>query len=209
MGTNKALIEVDGVPLGRRVAEALLAGGCERVVLIGGGRSESDLLWLSAVPDRWPGEGPLGGIATAVLDVQGERYDHNGDRVPDPPDAVIVVAPCDQPDLQPELIARLVAALADAPSTVIAAAPVTPDGRRHPVPAAWRRAAGHLLLQAFEGGERRADAGFRLGDVVAVPAGTDELRDLDTPIQVAARQLEGDGDRGGNEPAGPDPATSP
>ena len=36
MGTDKAFVEVDGVAMAERVATALVAGGCEPVVLVGG-----------------------------------------------------------------------------------------------------------------------------------------------------------------------------
>ena len=36
MGTDKALVEVDGVPMAERVAGALHAGGCAPVVFVGG-----------------------------------------------------------------------------------------------------------------------------------------------------------------------------
>ncbi|TML12241.1 MAG: hypothetical protein E6G39_12150 [Actinobacteria bacterium] len=66
MGRDKALIEVAGEPLVQRVARALTAAGAERVVVIGGDRRRIEALGLEVVADRFPGEGPLGGVLTAM-----------------------------------------------------------------------------------------------------------------------------------------------
>src|SRR5690606_15766602 len=81
MGRDKALIEVDGIALARRVADALRGGGCGRVVAIGGDGPALAALGLEPVPDGWPGEGPLGGLATALGTARGAE--------------ALVVAPCD------------------------------------------------------------------------------------------------------------------
>ncbi len=62
MGRTKALVEVDGTPMASRVADALSAAGCEPVVLYGGDPIELAPLDRPVLPDRYPGEGPLGGI---------------------------------------------------------------------------------------------------------------------------------------------------
>ena len=36
MGTDKAFIEIDGVPMARRVASALADAGCESIYAVGG-----------------------------------------------------------------------------------------------------------------------------------------------------------------------------
>ena len=64
MGTNKALLEMDGQPLFRRVAEEI-GKICGTVSLVGdpivyGG------LGLPVIPDRFPGLGPLAGIEAAL-----------------------------------------------------------------------------------------------------------------------------------------------
>ena len=67
MGRPKALIEVDGAPMVVRVATALGAAGCTPVRLIGATRCRRTS-GITLVEDRWPGEGPLGGVITALLD---------------------------------------------------------------------------------------------------------------------------------------------
>jgi molybdopterin-guanine dinucleotide biosynthesis protein A len=66
MGRDKALVEVDGLPMASRVAAALTAAGCRSAVAVGGDAAVHARLGLSSVPDRWPGEGPLGAIVTVL-----------------------------------------------------------------------------------------------------------------------------------------------
>ena len=98
--------------------------------------------------------------------------------------AMVVVAACDQPDLDGATVAALVGALADAPAELLAAAVTTPDGRRQPFPSAWRPAAGPLLVAQVEGGARRADAGFAAVGVVDLAVRGPVVADLDTPDDV-------------------------
>jgi molybdenum cofactor guanylyltransferase len=64
MGTNKALLELSGVPLVVRVARLVAAVAGAGIVV---GQPETyTALGLHAIRDDWPGAGPLGGIATAL-----------------------------------------------------------------------------------------------------------------------------------------------
>lgn len=175
MGEPKALLDVDGVAMGRRVADALLAGGAERVALVGGDAGAAAALGLDHGEDRWPGLGPLGGLATALLHAGGTGGVDVG------AEAVVVVAACDQPGLGAGVIGRLIAALGAAGPDVMGARPVTPDGRRHPFPSAWRPAAAPALVALVEGGARRADAAFAAVEVVDVPVDSSEVVDVDRP----------------------------
>ena len=86
MGTDKALLEVDGRALAVIVADALRTSGADRVVAVGGDLDGLSALGLDAVPDLHAGEGPLGGILTA-LDATTED--------------VVVVLACDLPGADP------------------------------------------------------------------------------------------------------------
>lgn len=171
MGRDKALVPVDGVALARRVADALVAGGCTSVLAVGGDGPALAALGLVPVPDRWPGEGPLGGLATALAAV-GE-----GDR--------LVLAPCDLLHPLASLVETLVAALA---------VPPEPEGvgvrageRVQWLPSAWRaspdladRAAGLV-----EGGARRLDAVTEVARGLAVvPVDPSAVADADTPADL-------------------------
>lgn len=64
MGRNKALLELDGVPLVVRVTR-LVAAVVGTAAVIGQPETYT-ALGLRAIRDDWPGAGPLGGIATAL-----------------------------------------------------------------------------------------------------------------------------------------------
>ena len=66
MGRTKALIEIEGVPMASIVAEALAGAGCESVVAIGGEPDELSGLDIAVLPDEYPGQGPLGGVISAL-----------------------------------------------------------------------------------------------------------------------------------------------
>ncbi|MFN8019572.1 MAG: hypothetical protein U0P45_15830 [Acidimicrobiales bacterium] len=128
-------------------------------------------------------------------------------------DLIVVVAARRHPDLGAELVHRMIGALRAAPPAVVAAAPVTPDGRRHPLPSAWRATAGPKLERLVSSGALRpdslpypeevggqapvevrggrADAGFALGEVVDVPATHQDLRDIDTPEDLHGTSTSG------------------
>src|SRR4029078_6965520 len=63
MGTDKAQIRIDGVPMAIRVGGCLLEAGADRILAIGAATTP---LGQVGVPDRWPGEGPVGGVITAL-----------------------------------------------------------------------------------------------------------------------------------------------
>ena len=184
MGQDKALVEIDGVPMARLVADALQNGGAERVVLVGGNPAVAAALWLDAVPDGWVAIGPLGGISSAVK--EGWDTVHRAEPLLPASHVAIVVAACDQPALGASLIASLVGALKAAPPEVVVAVPVTPDGRRQPFPAVWRATAGPMLEQLIASGARRADAGIGADNAVLVDARAEDLRDIDTPADLEA-----------------------
>lgn len=176
MGGPKGGLVVGGVPMAGRVAAALRGAGAREVLAIGGPPALAAEFGARWVPDRWPGWGPLAATATALA----ATAEAHGAA------ATTVVAPCDQPHLDAATVGSLLDALAAAPDDVVVAVAVTPDGRRQPLPAAWRCRAADGLVALVEAGERRADAGLvRLG-VVTVAVGPGPLADVDTPEDLAA-----------------------
>src|SRR5205085_1408893 len=79
-----------------RVADALRAAGADPVVAIGGDEPALRALGLTVVADAHPGEGPLGGIITA-LEALGERAE------------LVAVLACDLVDPDPAAIRDVVA----------------------------------------------------------------------------------------------------
>ncbi len=143
MGRTKALIEIDGRAMGDRVADALRAVGADPVVLVGGDPVELDVLSAPVVPDRFPGEGPVGGVLTAL--------DHLAARTgPDTLDATFVL-PCDLADVTADALWPLLeAAAGDAHSRVWVAA----TDRMEPMCALWSIQARGVVRERFVVGER-------------------------------------------------------
>lgn len=172
MGRDKALVEVDGTAMARRVADALAAAGASRVVAVGGDAPELGRLGLSATPDRWPGEGPLGGLVTALQDGAGTG-------------PVAVVLSCDLIDPDPTAIARTVAERARLGCDAVV--PVV-DGRHQWLHGAWDRRAAGILADVFAAGERSvagAALSLRIGTLGDVPAGA--VHDADRPADLRRR----------------------
>jgi molybdopterin-guanine dinucleotide biosynthesis protein A/rhodanese-related sulfurtransferase len=170
MGRDKATLPVGGRPLGAVAAAALRGAGARRVLAIGDRPAGLSALGLEVAPDEHPGEGPLGGILTALRHGGGD---------------VVVVLACDLPDASPRAVAAVVEALAAAPAAV-AAVPVL-DGRLEPLHTAWRSAALPLVEEAFAAGERAPRAVLAQADVVQVatiPAV--HLHGVNTADEVAA-----------------------
>ena len=165
MGTDKALLEVAGRPLARIVADALGAAGARQVIAVGGDHDALTALGLRAVPDRHPGEGPLGGVLTALAGV-----DHD----------VVVVLACDLPAADPTAVGAVVDALGAAD----VAAPLH-DGRHELLHAAYHRRAEAHLRAAFDAGERAPHRAVRGLAVVSVTGLAPEaLADVDRPEQL-------------------------
>lgn len=167
MGRDKAFVPIDGVAMARRVADALRSAGARRVVAVGGDAGALRELGLATRPDRWPGEGPLGGLVTSLGD--------------DDPSAapVAVVLSCDLTGPDPRWIERTVQALVEAASD--GAVPVV-DGRQQWLHAAWDRRVAAILGDVFRAGERSL-AGAALSLRIATVEGVapDAVHDADRP----------------------------
>ena len=150
MGRDKALVEVDGVPMAERVAAALRDAGATAIARVGGASGD--------VVDAFPGEGPLGGLITALRWAGGDA---------------VVTAPCDMPWIEASHVQALVDALGDHD--------VALAGDQH-LFAAWNASALPKLEAADDAGERapkRALSNLRTA-VVALPPGPWSA-DVDTP----------------------------
>lgn len=167
MGRDKAFVHYDGVPMARRVADVLAAAGCDPVVAVGGDAVGLADLGLDCVADGWPGEGPVGGVLTAL-----ERW-------PDS-DAVMVVA-CDLPRLGAGTVRALLDALGADPSTVAA---VAVTDRDEPLCVAWRPAASTLLRAALEAGERRLHRVLATAPCARVHVDLQDLANVNTPSDL-------------------------
>lgn len=166
MGTDKALLEIDGVALARRVADALAAAGALSVVAVGGDARALHDRGLAVVPDEHPGEGPLGGVLTALHTAPATA-------------TFVAVLACDLVAPHPQTIAAVVARAAA--GDVDVAVPVFGE-RRHFHHAVWRRDAADAVAVQFAAGERaprRVAAHLRVGQVAGLDAR--HLADADDP----------------------------
>jgi molybdopterin-guanine dinucleotide biosynthesis protein A len=169
MGRDKALIEVDGRALARRVADALAAAGAVAVVAVGGDGPALRRLGLATVPDDAPGAGPLGGIVTAL----------GAATAP-----IVLVAACDLTAPSPPALTATVAALGTDPGARVAV-PVV-GGRRQWVHAAWRGSCRAPLAASFAAGERAVHAAVAAAALGVVEVALDPaaLADADTPAEL-------------------------
>jgi len=176
MGTDKALLEVNGRVLVSGAATALRDAGASNVIVIGGDLEALRQLGLVVHPDDEPGQGPLGGLLTALRLAT---------------DDIVMILACDMPAIDAESVATIVDALAGGEGRDVAVPVVA--GRRQCLTAAYRQRSNLHLAAAYAGGERaprRAIVGL---DVVEV-MGLDEHRlgDVDRPDDLhryARRQL--------------------
>lgn len=169
MGRDKALVELAGSPLGRRAADALRVALGAPPLLVGATADHAAALDGAAEADLWPGEGPVGGLITAMHSafVRGARH--------------VVVVACDLPALTAGAVGALAAAARDAGPAV--ATIVTVDGRRAYPNGVWPV----RLLPAIEDRFTQGADGFgeALGGVDVVEhAGGEEWRDADTPGEL-------------------------
>lgn len=134
MGTDKALISTEGVTLVERAVAALTEAGADPVVVVGGNRAAISSLGLVIVDDHWPGEGPLGGIITALRSVATE---------------LVAVLSCDLTEASSIAVGSVVGALGSADVAV----PVV-EGRSQWMHAVWRRSTLPVLEDAFAVGVR-------------------------------------------------------
>jgi len=168
MGRTKALIELDGVPMARRVADALAAAGCGTVIAYGGDPVELEPLGLPVQGDRYPGSGPLGGVLGVLESFAG----------PDSAvDGVFVVA-CDLPALRGLDLQALLDAAKRRPDADVV---VARTRQIEPACALWRPSATERLRQFFDSGERALHRAIEQLDSVAVEIEPSAVRNINTP----------------------------
>ncbi|MGI9051517.1 MAG: molybdenum cofactor guanylyltransferase [Ilumatobacteraceae bacterium] len=173
MGADKALIEVDGTPMAERVARSLAAAGCDPVFLVGGDPAALDHVGRTTIADRWPGQGPLGGIVTALSATVDDT----------------IVAACDLAQLDADTVRSLLTAAAGAPTGTEVV--VARTGRLEPALAWWSRSASAPLQALWSDGVRavhEAIAAVRSMEVVVDAAA---LRNVNRPNDLPGRRSVG------------------
>jgi molybdopterin-guanine dinucleotide biosynthesis protein A len=139
-GQDKALIEVGGKPMLARMCE-LLRGVVDEVNVVAPAEKYLSI-GVKSVVDLWPGEGPLGGIVTALLKT----------RKSDPQCEWNLIVSCDMPFLTRQWLAYLAERALKSSAQV-----VLPHSAHGPEPlcACYRTDAGPALRAVFERGVRK------------------------------------------------------
>lgn len=168
MKRDKALLPFRGVPLAQWVA-GTIAKAAGSATLIGPPDLYSTL-GFPVIPDLYPGEGPLGGILTALRHSQ---KDWN------------LITACDMPELDAALLTRLLDAAERAGADVLL--PITPDGRAQPLCAVYHSNCISALDFAFSTGVRAVSQA--LGTLRVLRLRIEELlpfQNVNTPEDWAA-----------------------
>ena len=139
-GTDKAVAELQGETMVARSAK-LVFDVTSRVKIVSPSVKLASEKY-ETIPDRWPGEGPLGGILTALSDAKQSAG----------ADALTLIVSCDMPFLTAEWL-RFLAERA-MKSGAEAAVPKSTHGWE-PLCACWRVAAADLILPSFAAGTRK------------------------------------------------------
>jgi molybdenum cofactor guanylyltransferase len=146
-GRDKALVEIGGKPMLARMIQLLQSVPME--VRVVAADEKYSAFGAGIVMDRWPGEGPLGGIITALED---------GAKSPARPEWNLILS-CDMPFLTREWLVFLVERAANSNAQVaLAHSAHGPE----PLCACWRTDAAETLRAAFEWGVRKVTEGIAL-----------------------------------------------
>lgn len=165
MGSNKALLEIDGVTIIGRVYEKL-ARLFREVIVVTNTSEEYAFLPCRKVTDIHPGCGAIAGLYSAIANSSFDR--------------TFVVA-CDMPSLDPDLIRRLCAI--DGPATAVV--PINPEGLREPLHAVYAKGALPTIEEIIAAGDksilivldRLKTHEVRQEDI----GGTESFRNVNTP----------------------------
>ena len=182
MGTDKAFIEIDGRTMLEIAVAALREGGATEGVVVGGACDAVERLGLRWVADEFPGEGPLGGLITALDTIAhlGVADPEPGDTPDGHPCAIGAVLACDHLATEGPAVRTIVGALGHADAAI----PVV-DGMQQVLHAAWRtRARGHLRQRFLAGARSVRDGAVGLDVVHLLDGDPCWFADADTPADV-------------------------
>jgi molybdenum cofactor guanylyltransferase len=140
-GSDKALAELGGKPVLARTLETIAASdvGCRIVV---GDKKNYGRFGVRCIRDRWPGEGPLGGIVTALVRSLADKYGYHWN----------LIISCDMPFLTAEWLQHLIQHSAESSAEVVV--PKSAQGFE-PLCACWRTTAVGKLQTLFADGVRK------------------------------------------------------
>lgn len=138
-GRDKALAELQGQTMLLRTAE-LVASVTSAVKIVSPTAKLAEAEY-ETVADRWPGEGPLGGILTALVDAKKQSGE-----------AAALIVSCDMPFLTRNWLSFLTGRASESGAEAIV--PKSAQGWE-PLCSCWRVPALGLVLPLFEAGTRK------------------------------------------------------
>lgn len=160
MGADKAALEIEGVPMAELVIRAAAGAGASEVLVIGGTQASAKQFSATWKKDGWPGEGPLGGVITAL-----KSASHD----------LVVVLSCDMPFLTPAVVSSLVAGASGAQAAV------GRTDRLNWMCAAWSKTEClDTLLSVWKRKERAVHRAAVLLDVAEVPVPAVAVRNVNS-----------------------------
>ena len=152
-GFDKALAELGGERMLERTGNLLRSVTNEVSVVAASGRYAE--FGFRVVDDYWPGQGPLGGIITALMDAHSRNHAH----------AWCLIVGCDMPFLTKEWLNHLVHRAFSSGATVVA--PRSALGLE-PLCACWHTRATRKLQYALENGVRKVTEAMKRIDTEVV-----------------------------------------
>ena len=163
MGRDKALLPWRGGVLLQVVARVVAKSAGSAMVV--GDPARYGGLGYPVIADEWPGEGPLGGILTAL---RHSIADWN------------LVTACDMPELSSGFLIRLLeAAEANGPVHTL---PMGPTGKLEPLCAVYHRSGEAGLREAFQQGTRKITAALQGLPMAVYPvAEVSSFQNVNTP----------------------------
>jgi molybdopterin-guanine dinucleotide biosynthesis protein A len=151
--------------MANRVSLAAHEAGASQVLIIGGTAARAKTITGTWKKDGFPGEGPLGGVITAL-----KHADHDS----------VVVLSCDMPFITDSVISSLVRSLSDAQATV------GRTDRLNWLCAAWSKQECLKTLETvWKRNERAVHRAAVLLDVAEVPVPAVAVRNINSPADLA------------------------
>ena len=168
MGVDKANFEIDGISMGNSVIAAARAAQADEVLVIGSTQAKSKALDAMWKKDIYPGDGPLGGIISALKAAQNDS---------------VVVLSCDMPFVTSEVISSLVRGLTDAQAAV------GRTDRMNWLCAAWSKEECLSTLQSvWKRNERSVHRAAVLLDVVEIPVPAVAVRNINSMSDLVSQE---------------------
>jgi molybdopterin-guanine dinucleotide biosynthesis protein A len=157
-GQDKALVKLGGEVVLARMCRIVSEATGSATIIADRQRPYAGF-GVPVIEDLWPGEGPLGGIITALLHSHEPAFEGARQSVPAAAENWNLIVSCDMPFLTSEWLKYLCYfALASNAKAIV---PQSQYGRE-PLCACWRISAAAELQTAFEGGMRRVNDALKL-----------------------------------------------